>query len=236
MPHMISLDAKLGWFNDADVEAAYDDGWIETPAEAFIQLAGNVSFLNELTLPHNVKKLWGNQPVIVSGTGPSSDADIEHTLRIQVNPRPNSLYANISFSLDKPYWQSDNWKHYQAANGYTLAYYRKGYGAPAYGIPYEIGNSTLEENGYSSNHNDDKVYCFKRTHRSATAAMLLARYLTDGPIILTGIDLQGKDAAGYEYEYTQYPVFCLMTQYLKDVYIHPDMTGPLNNLWPKWEI
>ena len=90
---------------------------------------------------------------------------------------------------------------------------------------------------------------YRKCNLSGIAAACCARYLTRGPIVLAGFDLIYSDeeecifsGKTYEaldaqewYRQDQVPRWKAYASVSKNVFVHPEMGGPLVDIFPKWE-
>jgi len=180
----------------------------------------------------------GRRPVLVLGAGPSQHATVEGAYRIAVNARGFASPADAVLALDNIYWVGGNWGGYRANNPETVQFYPKGFAGPPnayddarqFTLPiYPV--KTREWSTLAIRVEDVICHC----HFSSVAALTVARYLTQGPIIIAGVDLSGDDEAGDNYEKRQQLAWQKISEVVEDVFVHPDLTGPLTALFPKWE-
>lgn len=169
-------------------------------------------------------------PIVVRGAGPSVNALCEGR-SIYVNPRAGAFRGGYALALDNAYWKGAQWAGVQAK--------ADGCFAPEYGCAnapdgcHLFGLPVVAENG-GGNRLEMRVRdAIHNCHISAVAALLVARYLTKRPVILTGCDLSGSDGAR-PYAERQLPIFERCLPLIENVFAHPDMSGPLRDLLPTW--
>ena len=171
-------------------------------------------------------------PIIVRGAGPSANATMGvNSASIWVNPRASQFAGGYALALDNAYWKGEEWR--------KLAGLVDGCFAPEYGCanaPEEaliFGLPVVAENG-GGNRLEMRVRdAIHNCHISAVAALLVARFITSGPVILTGCDLSGSDGVK-PYAERQLPIFERCLPLIENVFAHPDMSGPLRDLLPTW--
>lgn len=182
----------------------------------------------------------GTRPVLVRGAGPSQTADVEGAFTIAVNARPFCPESDAVLALDNVYWVSGMWRAYHEKNPGGLQFYPKGFAGPpeAYddGRAFTLPIYPVKQREWSTIAiRVEDVIC--HCHFSSVAALTVARFLTQGPIILTGMDMGDKyvDQAGDRYDKRQTLAWEKISEVVRDTYIHPDVVGPLADLFPTWE-
>lgn len=167
---------------------------------------------------------WGSVPVLVVGKGPSAVRKTpKGWRRIVVNQA--DITADAVVALDTAYWESNEGGKAQA----PLMLKPKGTaGRPdctSFTMPFQVASGGLEieqADGLVTN-----------AHFSGIVAVLVAQYLSTGPVVLSGFDLTGTDEAGAAYE-RQFPAFKAMAAVLPRVFTHHAMTGPVSMRLPVW--
>lgn len=171
-------------------------------------------------------------PIIVRGAGPSARAAMGVASKsIWVNPRAGQFTSGYALALDNAYWKGEEWRK---VRGLIDGCFAPEYGcadapeeALIFGLPVIAETSsrtTLELRTRDAIHN---------CHISAVAALLVARFITSGPVILTGCDLSGSDGRR-DYAERQLPIFERTLPLIENVFAHPAMGGPLRDLLPTW--
>ncbi len=187
-------------------------------------------------VPHieGIARHWlGNRPVVVSGAGPSHAASVNGSYRIAVNPRPHAEPADAVLALDDCYWQGAVWP---AAHSGALKMYPKGGAGP----DDTEGAARFTLPIYPVKQRDWRTIAMRcadnivHAHFSSVAALLVARYMTQGSVILTGVDLEGNDDAGDSYAQRQGWVWEKIAAVTDRVFVHPAMRGPLVDMFPRW--
>jgi hypothetical protein len=169
-------------------------------------------------------------PIVVRGAGPSVNALCEG-VSLYVNPRADAFKGGKVIALDNAYWKGADWPVVQAR---AVGCFAPEYGcadapkdADLFGLPVVAqngGGNRLEMRVQDAIHN---------CHISAVAALLVARYLTNRAVILTGCDLSGSDGKR-DYAERQLPIFERCLPLIENVFAHPEMGGPLRDLLPTW--
>ena len=169
-------------------------------------------------------------PIIVRGAGPSVNAVCD-ALSLYVNPRADAFKGGYALALDNLYWKLDDWALVKSRVQVVFA--------PEYGCAdapddaVHFGLPVVSEKA-ASNRLEMRVQdAIHNCHISAVAALLVARYLTDKPVILTGCDLSGSDGKR-PYAERQLPIFERCLPMIDNVFAHPEMGGPLRDLLPTW--
>lgn len=180
----------------------------------------------------------GQRPVLVQGAGPSQHSTVPGAYRIAVNARGFGPDADAVLALDNVYWVSGMWRAWREKHPGTIQFYPKGFAGPdnAYddGRKFTLPIYPVKQREWSTlaiRVQDVICHC----HFSSVAALTVARYLTDGPVIITGVDLSGDDQAGDNYAKRQTLAWEKISQVVRDTYVHPDNSGPLADLFPTWE-
>jgi hypothetical protein len=178
----------------------------------------------------NLERGSVGSPIVVRGAGPSVNALCEGR-SIYVNPRASAFRGGYALALDNAYWKGHEWAGVQAkADGCFAPEYgcaNAPDGCHLFGLPVVAakgGGNRLEMRVRDAIHN---------CHISAVAALLVARYLTRRPVILTGCDLSGSDGAR-PYAERQLPIFERSLPLIDNVFAHKEMGGPLRDLLPTW--
>jgi hypothetical protein len=178
----------------------------------------------------------GSRCVVVAGAGPSHAAHVAGAFRVAVNPRAGSPAMDVALALDDVYWYGSHWAAVQAAHPGARPFYPKG-GAG----PHDSVNATrftlpiypVKQRAWRTvalRVEDAMVHA----HFSSVAGLLVAKYLTSGPVILTGVDLSGDDDAGESYATRQAWVWERVAQVVDGVFVHASLTGPLADYFPRW--
>jgi len=74
----------------------------------------------------------------------------------------------------------------------------------------------------------------RRTNFSSIAACLVGRYLTNGPVIITGCDLFGADRGGNSYDFRQADHWQHCCRVMERTYAHELQGGPIREMLPIW--
>lgn len=228
----VNQDSLDDYLNHRQCRLLDEDDWnyAETTPEVFE--AANVQGF--------VRHGLGERPVVVAGAGPSESAHVDGAYRIAVNARGWAAPADAVLALDNVYWVSGMWQGYRANNPGTIQFYPKGFAGPpqAYddGRVFTLPIYPVKQREWSTLAiRVEDVIC--HCHYSSVAALTVARFLTNGPIILTGMDMgeQFVDQAGDRYDKRQMVAWEKISKVVRDTYIHPDVVGPVADLFPKWE-
>ncbi len=179
----------------------------------------------------------GLNPIVVFGAGPSCDAHIDNAYRLGVNVRPNGPEYDAVLALDEVYWR-EMWEPRDGTHAFvkytcegpegTSKNWRGRVGVSRYWLPVHPLKSQQERHETKAKH--ELVMAVKgaitSVHISGIAAILLARQLTDGPVIIAGFDLSA------DYTFGQARLFKAASQALEGVYCHKAMDGPLRDVFP----
>lgn len=169
-------------------------------------------------------------PIVVRGAGPSVNAACD-AQSIYVNARADAFQGGCVLALDNAYWKGADWRQ--------IAKLADGCFAPEYGCADApecaavFGMPVVAANGGGNRLEMRVRQAIHNCHISAVAALLVARYLTTGAVILTGCDLSGSDG-NRPYAERQLPIFERALPMIDNVYAHPEMGGPLKDLLPTW--
>lgn len=171
-------------------------------------------------------------PVVVRGAGPSASAPApDGSLSIWINPRALAFTGGYALALDTAYWTSGNWAAIrEEAQG---AFAPEAGCANAPGEAHLFGLPIVSDRSNRTRLEMRIRAAIVNCHISAIAGLLVARYITSGPVILTGCDLSGSDGRR-TYEERQLPMFERALPEIEGVYAHPQLTGPLTGLLPEW--
>lgn len=177
----------------------------------------------------------GAAPVVVVGCGPSMAVATPGRTRIQCNPRPDSLPARFAVALDGVYWRMDMWREWRANNPCAEAYAPSGVHcyeeSPArFGMPVRVING--QQDNYIEIRTQRGI---QKANFTGIAAVLFAQYLTKGPVILLGFDLDNIDAKGNNYLVRQEVSWCAACELWTNVYAHKANVGLIKTLLPVWE-
>lgn len=171
-------------------------------------------------------------PIVVRGAGPSACAPmgVKH-LGLWVNPRADQFGGGYALALDNAYWKGVDWQIVRhAADGCFAPEYGCASAPPdamQFGLPVVADSKATTRLEMRTN------TAIMNCHISAVAALLVARFITSGPVILTGCDLSGTDG-NRGYAERQLPIFERALPLIENVFAHPQMGGPLRNLLPEW--
>lgn len=181
----------------------------------------------------------GHRPVVVFGAGPSAGADVDGAYRLGVNVRPGGPRYDGVLALDEVYWRG-MWEP-RVGTAAFVKYTCEGPEGTArdwkgcvtshrFWLPLHPLKSQQERHERADKHEllMSVEGAIKSVHVSAIAAVLVARELTTGPVILAGVDLTDG------YARWQLPLFAALAKAIPDLYCHPDMGGPLRELWPAY--
>lgn len=171
----------------------------------------------------------GDRRVVVQGKGETGTLSLFRSYTIAVNPERDSP-ADAALALDDVYW-------HRSRPGWTYkvpCFYPSHFNGPGSGgLSFKLPMAAMKGRG------DDRLEVrtregIRNCKFSGIAAMLVGMYLTRGPVILTGFELSGGDAAGKSYEKMQRPAWECVAKLVDRVYLHPEMSGPLCRMFPKW--
>jgi len=179
----------------------------------------------------------GLNPVVVFGAGPSCECHIDNAWRLGVNVRPDGPDYDAVIALDEVYWRNV-WEPRKGTHAFvkytcegpegTAKDWRGKVGVSRFWLPLHPLKSQQERHETKAKH--ELVMAVKgaitSVHISGIAAILLARQITDGPVILTGFDLTDGYARWQE------PLFMAASKALEGVYCHKGMDGPLRDMFP----
>lgn len=231
MPNMVNMHGNLVNVHPDHVEDAAGRGLrLATDSDFAAGSAEASHFAMRFVDGYEHQEL--DMPIVVRGAGPSSGAPVgvKH-LAIWVNPRADAFKGGIALALDNVYWKGADWQTLQhAVDGaftpeYGCADAPKD--ASLFGLPVvseRSGKTRLEMRVQDAIHN---------CHISAVAALLVARFITSGPVVLAGCDLSGSDGKR-GYAERQLPIFERCLPLIDNVFAHPEMGGPLRDLIPTW--
>jgi hypothetical protein len=164
-----------------------------------------------------------------------------------VNPRADGPRGDAAFAIDRQYWGLPMWREWIAKNEGAIAFWANTNHEslpPNETFAYQVIPPAPRFKGGG----EHRWACLDATLRmwrcffSPIAAVLIAQYLTAHPVIITGVDLTGycyRDRGGvmkpYSYEEEQLPEWLAAAHNLENVYCHPDMSGPLRDVFPTWK-
>ena len=186
-------------------------------------------------------------PVLVHGAGPSSHATLGGAYSIAVNPRSDGPEADAAFALDHQYWKLDWWRDWSKANEGATAFYAtpsRFHEGPEYPFACRVIQPAPRFKGYGVHSwaciGADGI--MRKCMYSAIAAVLVAQYVSRGPTIITGCDLDGvcyrdrkEGKRAFSYREEQLPEWIAASHNLENVYCHPEMGGPLRDIFPAWK-
>lgn len=175
----------------------------------------------------------GYRPVLVCGG--SVDVPSHGVFRIQCNPRPEAHPCNLGVALDGVYYRMEMYRQWRTRNAMTPMYTPHGvhcYEAEAlrFGMPVAVIKGQNNDNLEIRTRNG-----IQKAHFTGIVAVLFARFLTLGPVVLDGFDLRNKCGAGHTYEQRQLASWKAAAELWEKVYIHQSCGGPLADVLPVWE-
>lgn len=176
----------------------------------------------------------GNRPVMVVGGGSEAEKRHADMFRIHVNPRPNVPPCDMAICLDGIYFNMANYRNWRAKYPSTPVY--APHGVHCYsGKPVRFGMPVSVIRGQDNSHMEIRTRDgIQKAHFTGIAAVLMAKYLSNGPTVLVGFDLRNRDADGNSYETRQLASWQAAAELWEDVYLHPTCKGPLTEIMPTW--
>ena len=179
------------------------------------------------------KGALGERLVSVHGAGPSMNARVGGAYSIGVNAREGCTPPDAVVALDEIYWHErlPTWMQ-----GIPLFHPNNVNNSAPNRHPFAMPLSIYNYGESNNNRIEALIHgAITNCHFSGIAAVLVAKYLSAGPTVLTGFELSGSDASGHDYRARQQKAWEAMSKVLPDVFLHPEMTGPLCDMFPKWE-
>lgn len=195
---------------------------------------------------HDTARWSIDRPVIVRGAGPSAHAPCD-AYSLCVNPRSDGPRGDAVFAIDRQYWDMQVWRDWVGDNEGAIAFWvntNHETMPPSETFAYQVIPPCPRFKGFGEHRWAclDEHGTMWRCFYSSIAAVLIAQYLTHHPVILAGVDLDGfcyrdrgdtQKAVSYEAE--QLPEWKAAAHNLENVYCHPDMGGPLRDIFPTWK-
>lgn len=207
---------------------------------------------------------FGDRPMLVTGGGECMHAEVDGAYRLLCNPRPESPKADGMCAIDSVFWQDalkgettiliEKYPHHKDADFFfgpmgpppPTRYGRDQFrfGIPVHPIKSMNGKEDPELGKYSITKGMRKHGITVRTGNAikqvnicGIAAWLVARYLSTGPIILTGFPLRGNHIGGMSFDYkaAQYFKWEAVAAFMDNTWMHRECNGPLDEFFPKWE-
>lgn len=179
---------------------------------------------------------FGNAPIVVVGCGQTMKVETPGLVRVQCNPRADSLPARFAIALDGIYWNMTMWLAYHERNRDVEYYTPRSVHCGYRPQPREFNMPVRVIRGQQDDYLEIRTqHGIQKAHFTGIAAVLFAQYLTNGPVILLGFELQNRDQNGNEYAVRQVPSWKAASQLWTNVFVHPSTTGPINDFFPKWE-
>lgn len=178
----------------------------------------------------------GDQPIVVVGCGPSMKVDTGETVRVQCNPRGHSPKARFAIALDGIYWLMNMWAEYHEKHR-DVEYYMPRYVHCGYRpTPREFNMPVRVIKNQPADYLEIRTQAgIQKAHFTGVAAVLFAQYLTTGPVILLGFDLDNNDANGNNYRVRQEPSWKAAAKLWTNVYAHKANAGPIKEWFPVWQ-
>lgn len=241
MPYMINNHGTAVCVNADDVDVNLQRGLRLATDEDWNYLQSDTATfcIHEIS---GIERGWlGERPVHVIGMGPSRSAVVPDAWRLGVNSRGDVTDLHGMVAIDDCYWDA----HGAQWDGIHRFYPRGTQGPRNGGTWYVPPLHPLKGRGWSNSMAVKIGQAVARAHYSSIAATLLALYLTDGPVVISGVDLSGADEMGVPYANvdahegisTQENAWEAASKVLEGrVFIHRDMTGPLVFMFPRYEV
>ena len=191
----------------------------------------------------------GDRPIVLIGGGPScGEGIVKGAYRIAINPRFFTPKAEAMLSIDSVYWThgrfgkdglkwAQEWPYHHEATFFF---------GPSGPTPIYTQHPAQHRFGHpmfpiKSKHANDEITIrvgdgVKSVNIAGIAGLLVARYLSTGPIILIGFDLKGKHIRGetFDYERRQLWKWKTVEPLMEDVFIHENNPGPLRQVFKEW--
>ena len=170
------------------------------------------------------RKSLGTRPVVVCGMGPSRNWRMPGAYHIACNPRGDMRDdVEAVLTLEPTYWTALAPAWVKGKQRFSPL----GWDADAtkFTMPLQIYKSGPAHMQTIVNG------AIRNAQFSGIAAMLVASYLTDGPIILTGIELCGGDAQGVPYS-RQENGWRTAAPLVRSASVQDEMVSPLNAWYP----
>jgi len=237
MPHMVNQSGLLTFVNgdDESMQAAFEQGLRLADDDDYNISVEDKSAFSIPNIERYERGYLDDLIMLVVGCGPSQVHDIPGAYRIQINPRPDAKCADAVLALDGEYWRSDMWQQYIATEPMQTRF------APR-GVPDQPTDvSEFKMPVQASNKGNRGLIEVRTKHGirnanlSTIAGVLVARYLSTGPIVLLGMDLTGGDQGGTSYEARQFPMWEIVAPLMDGVYVHHKQGGRLRELFPSWK-
>lgn len=179
---------------------------------------------------------FGDEPVVVVGCGPSMLLETPGLTRVQCNPRAHSIDARFAIALDGIYWAMDMWAQYHAKHPLVEYYMPRSVHCGYKPLPREFNMPVRVIRGQPDDYLEIRTQQgIQKAHFTGICAVLFAQYLTRGPIILTGFELDKNDAAGNNYYIRQAPSWRAAAALWNNVFAHPACEGAIREFFPMWE-
>ncbi len=172
-------------------------------------------------------------PILIQGAGPSAQATLPYAYVIAINPRKGHPIPNAIIALDDIYWNTIFPYDYKLLEQRALFYPSHCCGPKRGGQAFHLPIPALQ-NSVNNRIEIRTQSGVQNCNITAVAAVLLGKYLSNGPIIITGVDLSGNDRKGQSYKQRQEPIWRIVSSLFKKVYSHDALEGPLTSLFPRW--
>lgn len=179
---------------------------------------------------------FGDAAIVVVGAGASMSVPTPGVTRIQCNPRAASLPARFAVALDGVYWRMPDSAAWTHANPQAELYAPEGvhcYEAS----PKRFAMPIRVIRGQADNYIEIRTRLgIQKANFTGIAAVLFARYLTRGPVVLLGFDMTGteRDANGASYLTRQRDAWAAAVPLWDNVFVHEHTTGFLREQLPVW--
>lgn len=236
MPMFVNMSGVVVCVNDDMVEKAARDG-LRPVTEDDMQWAREDR--SRFALPRvdgYERGVLGMAPVVAVGCGPSMHTLTPGMTRIQCNPRADSPGADFAIALDGIYWNMSMWAAYRdqhpGVQYYAPRYVHCDHNPPpkAFNMPVRVIRGKQDD--YLEIRTQQGI---QKAHFTGIASVLFAQYLTNGPVIILGFDLDRCDANGAVYAVRQTPSWKAAAALWTNVFVHPATTGSIRDWFPVWE-
>lgn len=182
------------------------------------------------------KHVLGDRPVLVTGQGPSRVASMPEAWRLQINPRPDSPDCDAVLALDEDVFADVGGNLWDYPHHHRPLFIGPHCRKPSrHAKVYRFQMPVHPVDGSQQAHvNLAHEGAISELRLSGIAAILVAQYLTTGPIVLAGFDLTTVEHRGQSFDYAEKQLggWRKALRVLTNVYAHPELTGPLVPMLP----